>query len=199
MEQKYNWTADQASKVYYDMQTLSDQNAVNAWIAPWPGYVTESWNACINSTADSTLLLCQMGIQLGTQQGTNTVLEGLVLNMTQYNNSFLAVGFYDAQGNKLSANNDVKPGGLILLHNGTTKQINFSGNTFSQDFVVDLDQHRAMMVDPLHADSMFFRLFFLDGQGTTAFQKFSDQTDFMGTRIIVWKVDWSKLKELGLE
>ena len=55
------------------------------------------------------------------------------------------------------------------------------------------------MSDPVQVGSLFSRLFFFDGAETTAFTKFSDMTDFTGTRIIVWKVDWSKLEELGLE
>jgi dolichyl-diphosphooligosaccharide--protein glycosyltransferase len=199
MAAKYNWTEEQASKAYYDMQTLSSQSAVNAWISPWPGYITGGWNGCSNSTQDPALLICTIGANLNQQQGTNTVLEGLVLNTTQLNSSFLAIGFYDGQGRKLGANNDVKPSSVILVRNSTSSRLNFTGNTFGQAFLVDLDQQRVLMTDPLHADSMFARLYFLDGRGTTAFQKFSDQSDFMGNRIVVWKVDWSKLKELGLE
>jgi dolichyl-phosphooligosaccharide-protein glycotransferase len=198
MVAKYNWTAEVAQDVYYKMQTLPSQNDVNAWISPWPGYPTGGWSGC-SYTQNGTLLLCQIGINVGQQQGFTTVLEGFVLNMTQYNQSFVSVGFYDSTGNKRSANNDVRPSAVFVMQNGSTVQVNFTGQSLGYAFIVDLENNRAMMVDPLHANSLFLRLFFLDGKSTTAFEKFNDVTDFTGSRIIVWKVDWSKLKGLGLE
>ena len=51
-----------------------------------------------------------------------------------------------------------------------------------------------MSVQPLE-DSMFTRLFFLDGHGLKHFQKFSDLRSVTGQRIVVWKVDWEGEQE----
>lgn len=51
-------------------------------------------------------------------------------------------------------------------------------------------QQRVMLASPQLADSIFTRLFFFEGVGLNSFQKFGDETQPTGDRIIVWKVKW---------
>ena len=53
-----------------------------------------------------------------------------------------------------------------------------------------LPDNRAILVDPLHADSMFTRLFYFEGHGLEHFKLFSDTTQVTGGRIQVWKINW---------
>ena len=46
------------------------------------------------------------------------------------------------------------------------------------------------MMDPKLAKSMFTTLFYLNGTGLKHFEKFSDETEVSGDRIIVWKIKW---------
>jgi len=202
MAAKYGWTTEQASKIYFEMQTLADEQAVNAWISPWPGYVMQDLRACGQSTQFPELFVCPFNANVGNQQGTNIVLESLLLNKTDRNNSFLSIGFYNGQGQRVGANTEVKPSSLVFISNTSTERVVFSGQTFGQSFVID-DRNPAkpavLMADPANAEALFTKLYFLDGAGTTAFTKSGEYSDFMGDRIVVWKVDWTKLKSLGLE
>ena len=39
-------------------------------------------------------------------------------------------------------------------------------------------------------NSLFTRLFFLDGVGLHHYKKFSDERSVFGNHIIIWKIDW---------
>ncbi len=54
-----------------------------------------------------------------------------------------------------------------------------------------LPNKRSLIVDPLHVDSMFTRLFFFEGHGLEHYKLFSDTTQVTGGRIQVWKIDWN--------
>ncbi len=200
MAAKYNLSEADAKNLYYQLQTLGDQTSVNNWIAPWPGYPSSSWSNCVHSQQNDSVYLCTLNVQVGQQQGVNIVLNGFVLNESAVNRSFVSLGFYNAQGQLTGQNNDVRPTSIVLALNGTVETVE-TGGTLGESFLVDLRDPanpRVLLTAPENAGSLFTRLFFLDGDGTGAFQKFSDVTDFMGTRIIVWKVDWSKMQALGL-
>ncbi|MBR9692424.1 hypothetical protein GOV07_00655, partial [Candidatus Woesearchaeota archaeon] len=197
MTAKYGWTQEEASARYYEMQTLPDQTAVNSWISPWPSYPSSSWAGC-GYAANGTAIACPLRIGVGQQGGYNTILDGLLVNLTDINKSALAIGFYDGSGRKVGANEAVKPGKIIIVENGTMTTYNV-GTDINQAFIIDLSgSPRVLMADERNAEAMFTRLFFLDGATTTAFEKFSDRNAFNMGRIIVWKVDWTKLEEHGL-
>jgi len=48
-----------------------------------------------------------------------------------------------------------------------------------------------IMTVPSLEDSIFSKLFFLEGHRSKYFEKFSDTTSVTGNRIITWKVDWT--------
>jgi len=194
MAAKYGLSEDEASQLYYQMQTLPNQGAVNQWISPWPGYAT-GLKGCAEPVNGS--MLCGINLRAGQQQSVTTVIDGLVYNLTSPERSFLVVGFYDAKGQRVGQNTAVSPASLVVLSNGTTETYAMNA-TFGQSVLLDLDNRRIILADPLLVDSIFTRLFYLDGADTRAFRKVSDQTTFTGTRIIVWKVDWTKLKGFGL-
>ncbi len=195
MSAKYGLSEDDASVLYYDMLRLPTEPQVNSWISPWPGYATGVVGC---NDENGTRLLCGFNLQLNSQAAGRSVLEGLVVNISDPGASFFVVTTYDAQGRRVQSTTEVRPERLLLIRNGTLGEVRFPDGGFGMAVVVDLDGKRAIMADPLLAGSLFTRLFFFDGAGTVAFEKFSDQTTFTGSRIIVWKVDWSKLEELGL-
>lgn len=199
MTAKYNWSEKEADDVYYQMETLSNQDKVNAWISPWPGYAMSSWRDC-HYDQNGTIATCSVNAKIAQQQSTQIMLEGLLLNLSDFNASRLSFGFYDSSGRKVGQNDDITPSILIIVENGTMTRYDLGGDGFGQALIVDLDNGpRLLMADPANAESIFTRLFFLDGETTSAFEKFSDERAFNLGRIIVWKVDWSKLQEFGLE
>ena len=65
-----------------------------------------------------------------------------------------------------------------------------ANTTFPFDVLVDMVNERALIIDPLLSESLFTKLFFLDGRYTNRFEKFSDMSTVNGQRVIVWKVKW---------
>jgi hypothetical protein len=60
------------------------------------------------------------------------------------------------------------------------------------DILVDLDKSQSLIMDPILTDSLFTKLYFLNGRYTTHFQLFSDKKNtIVGHRIVVWKLDWA--------
>lgn len=184
MEEKYGWTPEEASKVYYEMETLPNQRAVNGWISPWPGYPTD-WKPCryVNES-----VVCSLRLGVGNQNGVTTVLDSLVVNLSSRSGVVRLVGY---RGGVPVGGSEVEPSVLVLV-NDSMERVELHG-TFRQAFLLDLRATpRVLMTDPLNVDSMFTRLFFLDGFAT-GFQKFSDETAFNLGRILVWKINWSAL------
>ncbi len=198
MEKKYNWTESEAQNRYFEMQALTSDDAVNSWIAPWPSYPVSSFSAC-NYAENGTLVVCDMRLGIGQNQGAQTVIDRLVVDLKSMNKTHLEIGFYDQNGRKLGENNNVFPAEIVVATDKGLGKYQLAGAGFNQAFLLDLrSTPQTMMLDPKNAESMFTRLFFLDGLGTTAFQKFSDEQAFNMGRIKVWKVDWTKLKDDGL-
>jgi asparagine N-glycosylation enzyme membrane subunit Stt3 len=200
MSEKYGWTEEQASQTYYTMQTLTSQEAVNTWISPWPGYQMSNWRGCTVDSEVENLSVCNMGLVINNQNGVQTVLDAMVINETNTSNSFLIFGSYNSQGQRVGVSTDIKPASIIFATNTSMSGVVNEGADFGMSFMVDMrgENPRVLMTDPLNINSMFTRLFFMNGWNTKAFEKFSDQTTFTGVRIIVWKVDWEQLEEFDL-
>ncbi len=198
MQEKYGWSAAQASKIYFDMQTLPTQNAVNTWVSPWPSLPMSDWRSC-RYAANGTAISCPLRLGIGRQNGVQTVLDQLLVNLTNMSSTHLEVGFYDASGRKVGENKEVLPGTIVLVQNESFGKYVLAGEGFNQAFLIDArGTPRVLMTDPANAESMFVRLFFLDGYGTRAFTKFDEEHAFNMGKIVVWKVDWSKLHDFGL-
>jgi hypothetical protein len=54
----------------------------------------------------------------------------------------------------------------------------------------DSDYYQLLLTDPLQVESMFTKLFYLDGEFTPGFSKLVDEGS--GAGIIVWNVTWPK-------
>ncbi len=198
MQEKYGWDEELANSIYYDMQTLSDQREVNTWISSWPGYPMSNWRGCTYQE-NGTLVVCTgINVNLGEQQGSQGVLEGLVINLTDMNSSRLVLGFYQ-NGRRVGENLETKPRMLLLTEDDDLVTHDLGSSSFNQAFLIDTrGTPRVLMLDPANAAGMFTRLFFLEGYSTTAFELFSDQNAFNMGRILVWKVDWTQLEAHGL-
>ncbi|MBN2420921.1 hypothetical protein JXB27_01425, partial [Candidatus Woesearchaeota archaeon] len=80
---------------------------------------------------------------------------------------------------------------ISYVENGEFKNKKLGGNIgYSLLLFAWNGQTRAMLASPQLAESIFTRLFLFEGAGLNNFQKFSDETQPTGSRIIVWKVKW---------
>jgi dolichyl-phosphooligosaccharide-protein glycotransferase len=159
----------EATKLFYTLSGYSEQQG-NAWISPWPGYFN-SRNGCTKSRTSNDIVECQNGMILNTTSGQAfaATQQGFVpMESTSIYNDVLV-------SRKTFTNAQKGLGAVFTENNGTITS--------------------ALGTDILLTDSIFTRLFFLDGAGTKYFTKFSDKQSVVGQRILTWQVDWDKYLE----
>ena len=164
---KFNATAEEAQRLHAEVLA----NDADKWIAPWPGYIS-GWNSCENSAEKE--IRC-----LGSAQGQQFALR---IDVNTYNATF-------------EGNSGVGPNSIVYATKDGIQEKNLGHNVgFSVILAPDGDTYKFMLADPLQANSMFAKLFFLEGHGQTCFQKFDD-VDQSGFRIITWIVDYECTQE----
>jgi len=193
MKDRWNYSEDYATQVYYDVQALQTDSEMNNWIAPWPSYATSSMVSCVNATNE--IVLCDLGIGIGNNGAQNIVMERAVVNITDPYQTKVLLGVYDPSTNtKVGENIATWKEAIIADKNITKYELQNSSISLSLLLNVVHDgnttRYNAMVADPLLIDSTFTKLFYLDGKYMSHFEKFSDTTDITGTRIIIWKVKW---------
>ncbi len=191
LKERFNYSDDEATKIYYDVQALTTDREMNDWIAPWPSYAANS----IPCSNYSDLVLCDMRITIGNNGQQNIVLERAVINISNPKQSQVLMGVYAQNTNTRIGENIATWGKVVIADNKikTYSPDNASvglGILLNVNKVNNVTTYSAIVSDPLLIDSTFTKLFYLEGKGMTHFEKFSDVTDITGTRIIVWKVNW---------
>lgn len=163
IEKQLNTSEDEAKKIYLKIKSFEsagDEGAANAWIAPWPGYGQSSG--------------CSM-------QGNDTLqCGGILINL-------------QTKDVQVPTDKGVRhPVSLVYAENNNVIEKKFDGSNLGQSILLTKQgsKYSIMIASPEVAASMFSRLFFYEGAGTSHFEKFSDETDLTGQRIIVWKVKW---------
>jgi len=193
MKDRWNYTDDYATQTYYEAQALQSDSDMNAWIAPWPSYATQSMVPCSNVTPD--VVMCSLGIGVGSNGQQNIVLESAAVNITAPETSQVLIGLYDKTTNAKVGEN-VGSWKEVVIADKEMKKYEMGNVTIGLSFLLDVEHsgnsttYSAMVADPLLIDSTFTKLFFLNGKYMDHFEKFSDTTDITGARIIVWKVKW---------
>jgi dolichyl-diphosphooligosaccharide--protein glycosyltransferase len=170
LQERFGYSEKRAEDFYYEVQSITDSNQANSWIAPWPSYAgSTSCSRISNETfgcdiSGIPLIFNPTTNEMYAESSTGKVYphkvsiqteEGVTLK--QYDESTIPLG----NGRQL---------GIALIKNG--------------------DSYSAVAMDSDLSGSMFTRMFYQEGAGLKHFKKFSDERAFIGGRIIVWKVDW---------
>ena len=209
------FSEDEATDYYYQVQALSSEEEANAWIAPWPNYLTGKWTGCriigeegdegtednstntTKPTPDNTgnsgkgLMVCNINkrIQGGGNQG-ELILERAILDLDDYKNSSMVIGAYDPNTGYRTGEGKSIPSAFVLLGEDEIERVEMEETTLPYDVLIDMVNSRVLVTDPRLSESLFTKLFFLDGRYTTRFEKVSDLSTVNGQRITVWKVKW---------
>ncbi|MFH1323622.1 MAG: STT3 domain-containing protein [Nanoarchaeota archaeon] len=166
LQDEFNYTREKAESVYYEVESITEDTEANSWIAPWPSYAGSS--SC--SKEDEKNIICGIG------QG----------GQIEINIDTLQADIQTQQG-------AMHPNAIVLpLKDGTMKERTFN-NTIGVSLTLIPDEngnYNTLIEGPQLANSMFTRMFYLNGHGLKYFDKFSDIIDITGGRIIVWKVNW---------
>lgn len=194
MKERWNYTDEQATNIYYEIQALTSQDEMNSWIASWPTYATSSAIPC-SKTNVKDMIQCDINIGVGGNGQQSIVVERAAINLSDPASSPVLIGIYDSTSGSKLGQSMAEFQSIIIADEELTKyypdnssidlglllNVNNDGNTTS---------YSAVISNPLLTDSIFTRLFFLEGKYTTHFEKFYDTSDITGTRIIIWKVNW---------
>jgi hypothetical protein len=81
-----------------------------------------------------------------------------------------------------------------VIYSNETDVLNF--NVGEPDLGAIVWNGKGMAMHELLMQSIFTRLFFLEGEDIEFFERFSDTTTVFGQRIIVWQVDWETYLEV---
>lgn len=193
LKERFNYSDDEAGRIYYEVQSLQTDRQMNDWIAPWPSYAGGRLISCENR---SEMVQCTYNMGISNNGQTLIVLEKAVLNISSPENSQLMLGFYDQNNRRIQES--IGTFNELVIIDKTIKKYRSSNATLGLAMLLDVNHdensnqtsYRSLIADPLLIDSSFTKLFYLDGKGMKHFEKFSDITDITGTRIIVWKINW---------
>jgi len=193
MKDRWNYTDEQATSIYYEVQALTTDREMNDWIAPWPSYASANLIPCQNTPGN--VVYCDLGINIGGNAQQNYVLERAAVNMSNPEKAQVLLGVYDTATNARVGESTGSWNKVVIVDNGTSTY-DMTNVTINMAFLLNVQHngndttYSALVADPLLISSTFTKLFYLDGKGTEHFEKFSDTTDITGTRIIVWKIKW---------
>jgi len=154
-------------------QDIKRDNLINSWLAPYPSYIPIQNRYEYPCQNQNTTLVCQNGISID-------MMTGVVSSSFSADVKFANLVYPNQDGNisvvKQSENGDID---VILIPANT-------------GFNVMLAQY------PL-GNSLYTKLFYLNGYGTTKFEKFDEQQSVTGVRFSIWKVNWSDVNQSNSE
>ena len=160
-------TEEQADQYYAEITS----NEADRWISPWPGYIGGP-QPCEKTAEDK--LHC-----IGSLQGKNFIIN---IDLADYTAKF-------------ESQNQVYPNSIVYpTKNGIVeKKFSESGTTsgFSIVLIPNGSDYALLPTDPLQANSMFTKLYFLNGHGQSCFSKFDEAKNINGGKIVTWKVDYN--------
>ncbi|MBD3209160.1 hypothetical protein GF367_01950 [Candidatus Woesearchaeota archaeon] len=189
IEELFDIETKAAGQLYYQVISLANEQAANAWISPWPQYLTRNAISCQD---DNDTVTCNQNVNLGNQQGQTIRLETVVVDLENPENTIASIGAYNRQtGQRVGENTLTLKAVTIKNNNLETTRFENPGLDFELFLVQQGSSYKAVIASSELATSMFTRLFFLEGAHTKHFEKFSDErSPITGDRIIVWKVNW---------
>jgi asparagine N-glycosylation enzyme membrane subunit Stt3 len=185
------YTQEEAARLYDEVISLQDQRAINNWVSPWPGYVTTDLSSCQKTESQ---IVCGYGFVLTQDEKTAVVLESAIIDLADKSKSYLLLGYIDRSTGKKTMEAHAAPSSFAITEEkGLARYsplINDS-QPLGFDVLVDTTNLRSLIIDPALTDSLFTKLYYLDGRYLSHFEKFSDKrNNIVGHHIIVWKVDW---------
>ena len=154
-------------------QNIKRDNLINSWLAPYPSYIPIQNRYQYSCQTQNTTLVCQNGISID-------MMTGAVSSTFSADVKFANLVYPNQDGN-ISVVRQSEDGDIdVILIPGST------------GFNVMLAQY------PL-GNSLFTKLFYLNGYGTTKFEKFDEQQSITGIKFSIWKVNWSDVNSVKSE
>lgn len=165
MVKNWNYTEQRAEQAYFDVQSITNEDQANNWIAPWPGIIGNSRSDCEEK---NNVIRCGNGILIN-KTNKQTVVR--LRQGTGIPHSLVFLG-RDGEFKEFKQNNSNIGLSAIVWYAGSKK-------------------YSSLLASPELAKSLFVRLYFMEGHGLKHFKLFDRQDLVTGGQVIVWKIDWA--------
>ncbi|MBN1157450.1 FKBP-type peptidyl-prolyl cis-trans isomerase [Candidatus Woesearchaeota archaeon] len=167
LQKEFELNSDDAVEIYYEATTADP----NQWIARWPGYAS-GFVGCAKK--DENTLECGNGIIIDMKSPSK--YEAYIESaQTMIHPKIFAYPVED----KIVVTEYSEP----LIKSST-------GELIGVTLVPSGKEYGVVLSSPELTNSIFTRLFFLQGQGLRHFKLFTHQNSLTGGDVWVWKVDW---------
>lgn len=186
LSEKLRISSDEAQDLFIKAQMQNDEQQANAWISPWPQYLTGSWIPCDDNNSTMT---CTLNRAVGYQNDMQITIEKIIIP-SDISSATIKGGIYTNAGIKRGEGDMIPNAYVFYGENKSIQKINKKDSTLQIDIVVDLVNKQVLLTSPLLSESLFTKLFYFEGRYTEHFEMFSDATALNGQRIIIWKVKW---------
>ncbi|MFH1401077.1 MAG: peptidylprolyl isomerase [Nanoarchaeota archaeon] len=184
-------TEEEAVRLLGEVQSQPDDVSVNAWISPWPRYVTPRWVGCQNISA--TQFNCTLNLGVGQSGNVAVVIENLFVDTQDMDSAYLTLSQVQTGTNQRISSERHKPYGVVITGEDRLVRTAYTEDVlggFNVDILVDTLNNRALLADPSLIMSTYTKLFYLDGRYMPHFDKVREESTITGSRIVIWKVDW---------
>ncbi|MCA9459613.1 MAG: hypothetical protein KC550_03625, partial [Nanoarchaeota archaeon] len=166
----------QLKQIDIDSKTknLKRDDLINQWLAPYPSYIPLEGKyqyPCVNS---NNTLICQNSIQIDLENGN--IKSGFGEDVT-FNRVVFPISMDEMGEMKIDENGNFD---VLLIPSS-------NGN------------YNVMLMQFPLGNSLFTKLYYLNGFGTKQFEKFDDVTSVSGVNVKVWKTNWDVVEELPFE
>jgi len=186
---KFNWNEDKASQYYYDVQSFMSESEANAWISPWPNYLNSETTKC---TVEEDIVECDYNRIINKDSQQTTVIDSINVDLSNLNNSRFVLNFINTQTGFSAGTKEIKPHAVVFYNNNYIEKYVFDAPEIGFDIVIanKNETYSSLVCDPVFSESIFTKLFYLEGMTLDNFEMFYKTNSFTGDKIIVWKVKW---------
>ena len=184
---------EDATKLFAEVQKIDNEDEANVWISGFPGYLTGDAKACVYDNATQTVG-CEVSVGLGTTaQGYYQQLWRVTIPLNNINETQYMLRQIDRTTNTLLGQVQLKPNAVVVSREGARNLQRYDIGGEEIPFDVLLIQtgntYKALITQPELTESMFTKLFFLEGRHTQNFELLSEKTSHNGELIQVWKLN----------
>ncbi len=170
---------------------LASEREAEQWISPTPSYLMGRPASC---TENDDAIGCDINVQVGSQGAIAIVLWRAIISKDNYEDTALILrGVDPLTGNVVGQQTTLRPNAVVVAEEDRLVRYDVPDSGTDLDVLLfenEFGQKRVMVSNPLLTESMFTRLFFLDGKYTDNFELVDDRTTFRGQRIITYKIDF---------
>lgn len=151
-------------------ENIKRMDLVNQWFAPYPSYIPIQGSYTYPCSITNTSINCQNGVSVN-----------------------VATGEVSSQfGDQVTFNDLVYPTSA-----GTLQVVDQGDGEVDVVLIPSSSGYNVLLAQAPLGNSLFTKLFYLDGYGTTGFEKFDDVQSLTGVRVKTWKVNWTDAPQIS--